>query len=147
MEFASWAIKNLSLRTMNAVGSSSNAGATHRFAPVLMAIGVTMLLGQICWAALPVATSVSLVALGATVAAIARRGGGSHRVALAVHLCIYTCLYSLFVGAICDLATRGASNGLSMSRTIDLGASAGVMVFVAQLCIASIFGGEDAPAR
>jgi hypothetical protein len=134
---------------MRAVGTSSNAITTHRVASLVMAAGVTMLLAHFRWTTVPVATSVSLVALGATAAAIARRdsNGGSHRVALAVHLCIYTCLYSLFVGAICDLATRASGNRLSMGNTIDLGVSAGVMVFVAQLCIASLVGGEDTPAR
>ncbi|MCI0334131.1 MAG: hypothetical protein L0228_13010 [Planctomycetes bacterium] len=119
-----------------------------RIAPPLIGLGVVMLLMQLCWPLLPVATAVALIALGATFANIARRHRSvSLRAALAVHLFIYISLYLLFIGAICDAAMRGQQDGLSLLQTIDLGLSAGVMALVVRACVVFIIGGGDAPAR
>jgi hypothetical protein len=117
-------------------------------APTLIAAGLTVLLAQTCWPLIPAVTAVSFVALGATIVTIARL----HRTALlrsgiTIHLFVYASLYLIFIGAICDAATRGPNGGLTLVQTIDLGLSAGVMAFVARICVAAIIGGGDAPAR
>ena len=116
-------------------------------APALIASGLVVLVAQLCWPALPVATSVSLIALGATIATIARlRGRASLCCCAAIHFFVYASLYLLIIGAICNAAARGPSGGLTLSQTIDLGLSTGVMAFVARTCVAAIVGGGDAPA-
>jgi hypothetical protein len=114
-------------------------------APVLMALGVAMLIMNAGWPAWPVATGVSLIALGATKTLLGRPLSASlPRVAIAVHLFVYASLYLLFIGALCDASIRAPRNGLTLSQVIDLGLSAGVMAFVARTCVAATIGDEDA---
>jgi hypothetical protein len=115
---------------------------------MLIAVGLSVLLAQIYWPVFPVVTAVALIALGATIVTIARLDRtASTRSGIAIHLFVYASLYLLFIGAICDAAIRGSSGGLTLAQTIDLGLSAGVMAFVARLCVTAIIGGGDAPAR
>lgn len=128
--------------------NSPPSSALDRAAPALMAIGVTVLITQLTWPVFPTVTAVSIIALGATSATIARqRRSASPRTALAIHLFVYASLYLLFIGAICDAASRGPDGGLTLAQTIDLGLSVGVMAFVARTCVAALIGGGEAPAR
>jgi hypothetical protein len=120
--------------------------ATTAIGPLLIAAGLAMLLGQVCWSVLPVATALAIIALGTTIETTrGRRRAANHPGLMAVHLFVYTSLYVLFIGAICDASMRRSLGGLSLLEFIDLGMSVGVMVLVARLCIASIFGRK--PAR
>ncbi len=122
---------------------SSAAG----IAPLLIAVGIAMLFAQFCWTVTPVATAVAIIALGATITTVSRpHRAVSLRVGIAVHLLVYTCLYLLFIGAICDASMRGPRDGLTFLQGIDFGVSAALMGLVVKRCLTTIGGGGDAPA-
>ena len=89
-----------------------------------------------------------LIALGATLVTTSRfRDTAALRCALVIHLFVYMSLYLIFIFAVCDAAMRGPQAGLGFVQVLDFGLSAALMIFVVRLSIASITGGEDAPAR
>jgi hypothetical protein len=117
-------------------------------APALIGAGITLLIAAACWPVIPVATAVSLVALGATLAVKSRYiGTAMLRGALVAHLLVYSSLYLLFVGAIYDAAMRGPQRGLDLLHRLDMGLSIGVMLIVVRFSIAAIADSGDAPAR
>jgi hypothetical protein len=117
-------------------------------APLIIAIGLSLLIAHCCWPMLPVAIAVALVAFGALMAVMERAAKvGSIRFSVAVHLVVYTELYLLLVGAMCDAAVRGPREGLTLLQVIDLGVGTLVMVGAVRLAVRQMLGGGDAPAR
>ena len=116
--------------------------------PVAMGAGLVLLGIATWWPAVPVVTAMACVALGATDVTLTRfRRTAAIVPIVLLHALTYTGLYALFVGAVCHAATTGPRDGLSFLQTLDLGASAGVMMRVLWLSMAPIAGGGDAPAR
>lgn len=88
--------------------------------PASIATGLAILTAAMLWPGTPVVTAMSLVALGATVATLARfRGTAAILPIMLTHLAIYGSLYALFVGATLQAATRSGS-GLQVLAIVDL---------------------------
>jgi hypothetical protein len=122
--------------------------ATTALGPSLIAAGLAILLVQVRWPDVPAATSLALIALGTTIETICGRRRTANRPgSITAHFFVYVSLYLLFIAAICDASMRRSHDELSLIAIIDLGLSAGVMLFVARLCVASIVAGHDPPAN
>jgi hypothetical protein len=106
-----------------------------------------VLLAQFVWPVMPVATSVSLIALGATIATITRTANNVSRAQVTLNLFVYVSLYLLLIGAICDASLRGPRNGLTLLQGVDFGVSAMVMALVMRSCIAAIVKSGDVRVR
>jgi hypothetical protein len=116
--------------------SSANRLRASAIAPATIAAGLGVLVAQCWWPAVPVATGIALVALGAIIATIQRaRRRSSFRGTLTLSLFVYASLYLLLAGAILDAAIRGPSGSLALHQCFDLGLSAIVMLFVARIGI------------
>lgn len=104
---------------------------THQFAPLLIAVGLAILLAQTAIPALPVATAIALIALGASLITLRR---STNRTAIAAHFFIYASIYLLLVGAIYDQAFRSSAKGLTLPQSIDLAISVCLIISVARIC-------------
>jgi hypothetical protein len=120
------------------------ASARSNAAAALIAFGLAYLIVSSIVPKLPVATAITLVALGASVTLC---GHVQHRVwppeLLAAHLLAYGVLYALLVTAICDLASRAPATGISSVQYLDLGLSAIVMAYTTRLCLAALWRRSD----
>ena len=116
--------------------------------PYWIAAGIALLLAASCWPPLPVLTSMSLIALGATLAIVSRLGQASRlRPLIAVHAVVYANLYLVFVGAVCHAALTGPRHGLSWIQGIDLLFSVAPMVVAARLVVTALAAGEARAPR
>jgi hypothetical protein len=117
-------------------------------APGLIAIGVAALLLHLCWSVMPIATAFAFVALGSTIATLARfRRVAAGSGIIAIHLFVYMSLYLLLIGAICDASLRSPHDGLTLLQGVDFGVSAMVMAVVVRTCVAAIIKSSDVRAR
>jgi hypothetical protein len=112
---------------------------------MLIGVGLAIVLAQLIWTTMPIATAVSLIALGATMTTMRIGRITSSPWIVAVHLFVYACLYLFLVGATCDLASRGSYAGLALVQLVDLGASVGVMAYATQICVAALIRASDIP--
>jgi hypothetical protein len=114
----------------------------------LITTGLVLFIAHACGLAIPVATALTLVALGATIETIARVAHtSSARFLLAANLLSYMSLYLLLIGAICDASLRSARDGITFLQGLDFGVSAMVMVLVVRACIAAIMQSGGASLR
>jgi hypothetical protein len=119
-----------------------------RTGPFWIAAGIALLLAASCWPGLPVLTSVAMVALGASLAVVARFGhAGRFRPLIAVHAVVYANLYLVFVGAVCHAALTGPRHGLSWLQGVDLLVSVVLMVVAARLALGALAWTEARAAR
>jgi hypothetical protein len=119
-----------------------------RSGPFWIAAGIALLLAASCWPGLPMLTSVSIVAMGATLAVAARFGrAGRFRPLIAAHAVVYANLYVVFVGAVCHAALTGPRYGLSWLQGVDLLVSVVLMVVAARLALVALAGIEARAAR
>jgi hypothetical protein len=117
----------------------SSLAQRSAWGPCLIATGLLMLLMDTGFPLLPVVTAMAVIALGATIAAIARLDGSPYASpALAAHLFVYASLYLLFVGAVCHAAMAGGRGGLSLLQAGDLLISAAVMMLVVRTFLAAL---------
>lgn len=127
--------------------SSIDAQAA-RTGPLLIGAGLGLLFIASRWAAAPLATGMAFVALGATIATIARfRRMVSLPMVAAANLFVYSSLYLLFVAAVWHAAVSGPRGRLAFVQGLDLGVSAMVMAVAVCLSVRSIAAKWDAPAR
>jgi hypothetical protein len=125
-----------------------NALRTLAPASSLIAAGLSVLLAQCYWSALPAATGLALVALGAICATIERsRHTASWRTMLAISLVVYGTLYFLLLGAILDSTMRAGPGSLALPQYIDFAISAFVMLIAARTGFAAFAKGEHASPR
>jgi len=99
--------------------------------PAAIAWGLVLLVVSIWLPATPVMTALSLVAMGATDATLARfRGTQSLLPVLLLHIATYGSLYALFVGATLHAASRSGA-GVGTPAAADLVTSALLMAIAA----------------
>jgi len=116
--------------------------------PVLIAIGMLVFLTAAWWPAVPVIGAMSLVALGATLATIARfRGMAPLRGIVAIHLAVYLSMYALFLGAVLNVPTAELSLSIPFLQIADLAMSVLVMAFVVRLSLTAIGGSGHSATR
>lgn len=93
------------------------------WAPRFIALGLVLLMATIYWPAMPAATGMALIALGATGATVTRFAGSpGFQLLLLLHLTVYGGLYALCSGARLDLLMNDGSN-LRVPVLADLAAS------------------------
>jgi hypothetical protein len=117
---------------------SVNAG---QVAPALITCGLAVLLAHALLPEIPVLTAIALISLGATIATTKRLDHPrSSRPVLAAHLLCYAAIYLLSVGAVLDGSLcEPPSAGLTVARYLDLCFSAGLMAFIARICVPRLF--------
>jgi hypothetical protein len=114
-------------------------------APLCIGAGISILLAQIVWTTMPVATAFALIALGATVTTTRICKSQSSRICFAAQLLVYSSLYLLVIGAICDSAARSPNSGLTFSQIVDLSLSAIVMANAIRMWAATLLSHRDTP--
>jgi hypothetical protein len=126
----------------------ASPAADARLGPPIIGAGLALLLAFFFWPAAPVATGMSLIMLGATLATVARHESGSRsRALIAFHLLTYASLYAIFVGAILDATRRTPAGVLSLAARVDLTASALFFAVAIYLGIACVWRGQSLSSR
>ena len=116
--------------------------------PAFIAIGLSVFLAAAWWPAVPVIGAMSLVALGATLATIARfRGMAALRGIVAIHLAVYLSVYALFLGAVLHVLAAKLSLSITSPQIADLAMSVLVMAFVVRLSLTAIGGSGHSATR
>jgi hypothetical protein len=125
-------------RTTPSAGSSP-------IAQLCIGAGLTILLVQIIWIAMPVATAFALVAFGASMALCNRvqHLGWPRDYLLIAHLLTYVVLYLLLIAAMIDVEFRAPAARLSTAQYLDLILSAIVMANATRTCVASLSRSKD----
>jgi high-affinity Fe2+/Pb2+ permease len=93
-------------------------------------------------------TGIALVALGATLAVLSRfRSSATLRLVVAAHLCVYSTMYLLFVGAVLHAAMGRTGAGLNLVQGLDLGVSIGAIIAMFRIALIAVARDGDVPAR
>jgi hypothetical protein len=109
------------------------------YGPRIIAVGVAILVFSAWSPAVPVVTGMALVALGATVATLARFRNSPNRAAfLLVHVCVYGSLYAMFIGALLHAAARWPDTLLRFLAIADVAMSIWPVALAVELLVAGL---------
>jgi hypothetical protein len=112
----------------------------------LIAVGLSLLLANANWPAVPVVTGFALIALGATLELVRRfRGSTASPAVLVANLYVYLTLYLLFAGAMLHVGFA-KPGGLRVLHSLDLAMSFVPMIAATRSALVAIAGDEDVPA-
>jgi hypothetical protein len=111
-----------------------NFAAFFPLGPTSIVAGLTILAAAILWPGVPAVTAMALVALGATIATLARFRGSEFVLPIVLaHVAIYGALYALFIGATLHTAAPRPGGGLGLLAIFDLVLSIGPLAFAVDL--------------
>lgn len=107
----------------------------HQWSPLVIAAGLIMLVGHNYWAIVPVATAISIVALGATFASVGHfKRSAMPQVLIGCHAITYASIYLMVVAVLLHPANDAVRANSPLWLAGDLLLSASVMSAAGWLC-------------